>query len=177
MTSKNCPNKTCSCEYCHCPNGCTESLKRDNDESDYDERLTSLEETNIETRLLNLESKLEQLDATDSFFKVIEFNFKDKIGVDLLVESDDKPVIERLTKLENRFPNLKYESLTEIENKLTEIETGLDLVRALGSRSFHPKKPYKCPVCEGTGGVKHPLTGMIMKAVCQSCSGTGVLWG
>lgn len=43
------------------------------------------------------------------------------------------------------------------------------------------KKPYKCPVCEGTGKVSRPpwIAGNIYQWVstCQACSGSGVIWG
>lgn len=82
-------------------------------------------------------------------------------------------VIELFTK-----GDLKLES--EIDALATEINT----VRALGSRSFHPKKPHKCPVCDGSGN--HPdqsprlgckvfiETGIY---VCISCEGKGIIWG
>jgi DnaJ-class molecular chaperone len=38
------------------------------------------------------------------------------------------------------------------------------------------KVPHKCPVCEGTGGVRHPITGLIMPMKCHACEGKGILW-
>lgn len=38
------------------------------------------------------------------------------------------------------------------------------------------KLPHKCPVCEGSGGVKHPLTGLIVPAKCHACEGKGIVW-
>ena len=49
------------------------------------------------------------------------------------------------------------------------------------------KKPYKCPVCDGTGKVSRPphIAGDISEWVdsqtgpypCQACEGKGVIWG
>lgn len=37
--------------------------------------------------------------------------------------------------------------------------------------------PHKCPVCQGSGGVKHPLTGLLAPAACRACEGKGIVWG
>lgn len=38
-------------------------------------------------------------------------------------------------------------------------------------------KPHKCPICDGSGGTKHPLTGFLAASVCRSCEGKGIVWG
>ena len=47
------------------------------------------------------------------------------------------------------------------------------------------KKPYKCPVCSGTGLVSYPpgfcveywSGGTAGPWTCRACNGSGVLWG
>jgi DnaJ-class molecular chaperone len=41
-----------------------------------------------------------------------------------------------------------------------------------------PRRPYKCPVCDGTGKVwqRSDSTG-INKQPCHACKGTGIVWG
>jgi DnaJ-class molecular chaperone len=62
---------------------------------------------------------------------------------------------------------------TEIGSELTEF---LEVIKAAGvSVTLHPekpKKPFRCPVCEGKGYV---LRGT--PSNCNGCNGSGVLWG
>jgi DnaJ-class molecular chaperone len=46
-------------------------------------------------------------------------------------------------------------------------------------------QPYRCPVCFGSGLVDEALytgrathtTTMVLKVLCRSCAGTGIVWG
>ncbi len=70
-----------------------------------------------------------------------------------------------------------------LTKRVDELETGLNLVKALGSRAYHPKKPHKCPVCGGCGNdkgetIQNTNYEFAMKyAACHACEGKGIIWG
>ena len=106
--------------------------------------------------------------------KVID-QFKDFFE---MFESIDVQLNELRTHITNIENNINYEqakeliyqgaqthlSILKLESKVKDLETG-------------SRKPHKCPVCEGSGKVAHPLTGMLAAAVCQACEGKGIVWG
>jgi hypothetical protein len=93
----------------------------------------------------------------------------------------------RIKDLENRFPNLKYKSLMEIEKDIeklrNEFEQKLDVDLSKWheyyGKVFVSKKPYKCPICDGKRIDKEPLIGSggLRFDKCYSCEGRGIVWG
>lgn len=63
---------------------------------------------------------------------------------------------------------------TDFEKKL---DVDFNKWKEYFSTCRNDKKPYKCPVCSGSGGIKHPLTGLVMPAICNPCEGKGIIWG
>ncbi len=78
-----------------------------------------------------------------------------------------------------------------LKEKITALETEINTVRALGSRAYHPRKPHKCPVCEGS---QRDYFDMLLACSqypdntkldhegrryqeCRACEGKGILWG
>jgi hypothetical protein len=39
------------------------------------------------------------------------------------------------------------------------------------------KRPFACPICEGTGHFGYEPTTVPMPSLCRSCDGTGIVWG
>ena len=71
--------------------------------------------------------------------------------------------------------------LQDVERRAENSGSHISDIRAkmadLRGMCLHPTKPHKCPVCDGTGGVKHPLTSLIEPAKCHGCEGKGLVWG
>ncbi len=90
---------------------------------------------------------------------------------------------ERLTKIEEELEPYDLSEHDELIHDLVNIGAESRLIKL--ERHFSgdyqliasTKKPYKCPVCKGSGGIKHPLTGIIAPAVCGACEGKGIVWG
>ncbi len=116
----------------------------------------------------------------------IEKNIQDVVR---LRELENIQAETRLCRLESdrlgeQLDQKVWKFLTE---KVDGLETEINVVRALGSRAFHPKKPHKCPVCEGKGIISTPDTirfdiviaqsEKIGWSACHACEGKGVLWG
>lgn len=139
------------------------------DYCDYDERITDLEETNIEKRLLALE---EAAATVDPLFKMIEFNFKDKIGVDLLVENEGATLIQRIGSLECDLESI-HKSISKIEYCLNEpLKKGNQLFVQSKEKE---KQPKKCPPCDGFGKRYVGIWGTFWD--CKACEGKGIVWG
>lgn len=97
----------------------------------------------------------------------------DMINVEDRITSVD--VLGRIERLEHRYTDLtKGQHPTLLQERIEKLEKQIQDMRGL---SLHPTKPFKCPICEGLGGVKHPLTGWLVPAKCHACEGKGVLWG
>ena len=82
---------------------------------------------------------------------------------------------ERINELENLNPKcFDANIIGEIEKKIAEVERKINLV--LQEYMNYGKIPHKCPVCNGSGGVAHPLTGMLARGKCTPCQGSGIVW-
>lgn len=104
----------------------------------------------------------------------------DMINMEDRITASD--VLCRLTKLESIIqqcfdanPIAKiYERFNALEKSILEIR--IQFIDQIGDG----KKPHKCPVCEGEGVNKNKLV-LVMDGVkkpsCNSCDGTGMVWG
>lgn len=133
---------------------------------DYDERITDIENIQAESRLIKLEELAQE--------RAHLINYKSYTDL-----SDRIEKLEKENKKLRLDGNLCARDIQEdFGNKLKQIETEINIVRALGSRAFHPKRPHECPVCEGKG-----LIFLMMsiteshQAICQPCEGKGIVWG
>lgn len=91
----------------------------------------------------------EKLNLLNSLIRTIEINYLSKTHADLMVE----------------------QNMNIIHEKIDALGTEINTVRTLGSRAFHPKKPYKCPVCDGNGGFLSTEPNE-----CHACEGKGIVW-
>lgn len=66
--------------------------------------------------------------------------------------------------------------ITELEGRIKESERFQDITHAQYQKVITGKIPHKCPVCDGSAGVKHPLTGLLLPACCHACEGKGFIW-
>ncbi len=85
---------------------------------------------------------------------------------------------QRLNKLEElakeRAHLINYKSYLDLADRITKLESHFS-----GDYQLIASKltPHKCPVCDGAGGIKHPLTGLVAPATCHGCEGKGIVWG
>lgn len=167
-------------------------IKKDHDNwlNEHDNRLDG-----IEQRLLKLESHYYSdgdISAIHGCIRNIEKNME-------YDEHQVKRLEERLNNLEEQAAihktnlNRKWDANTELSQRLTEVETELNTVRALGSRAYHPRKPHKCPVCDGSGfsaTIRKANDGFEVHGIlvekdetfmhtenCTPCQGKGIVWG
>lgn len=120
--------------------------------------------------------------------KIIDTNDLDE-RVDGLENIQAEP---RLIKLEEMMADrLDPTAFVILKEKITVLETEINTVRALGSCAYHPKRPHKCPVCEGSqrdyfdmllvcsqypDNTKLDQEGRRYQE-CRACEGKGILWG
>lgn len=118
-----------------------------------------------------------------------------------------KILVEKVEKLEDKIEEIKYyfeqqdlqnKINAEICNRLEKLElymaiedriTASDILCRLNelekfdelqSRDNKLSKPYKCPVCEGTGiaSMRCEIKGLpITPEYCHGCKGKGIIWG
>lgn len=79
---------------------------------------------------------------------------------------------ERIEKLESFVTVMQCNIEMAIEKKIRNVHVRID---DLEETNKHIRD--KCPVCDGSGGVKHPLTGLLVPATCYACEGKGIVWG
>lgn len=132
--------------------------------------------TDYENHKCTAEFKMNTFD-NDNFVKEMEERRKEQPHPGLMeipVAKNFDIVYARLARLE-AFADKYSSNLKDSIDKLN-----LELVKNCYD-PFQPipsnLKPHKCPVCQGSGGVKHPLTGLLVPAECHSCEGKGIVWG
>ncbi len=88
-------------------------------------------------------------------------------------------MIERIIALERALENYRQykTSIEDLETDVMYLKQRLDAYEKRVIWAKYCKSPHKCPVCDGSGGVKHPLTGLIEPAKCHVCEGKGIVWG
>lgn len=159
-------------------------------------------------RVSDMQGKVEQswelnYKSDDNLSKRINDTIKEFVKSDNLLENDIIKLQFRIDYLEGmakasteaegvlfkRIEKLESSQLTQqldpqvwkfITERIDGLETEINTVRALGSRAFHPKKPHKCPVCDGLGVncVVGEIRGLPIKSnQCHGCEGKGYLWG
>jgi DNA repair exonuclease SbcCD ATPase subunit len=107
----------------------------------------------------------------------------------------DKEISKRIDDIENGLINRvgilgkALHDFSELSIRMDQLETELNTVRTLGSRAYHPKKPHKCPVCNGQGkfltqsALLEPFEKRIIDSagrhftLCNGCEGKGIVWG
>lgn len=73
---------------------------------------------------------------------------------------------------------------SELSRRLDSMEIQVNIMKALGYKQLHPKRPHKCPVCDGFGSpliksdecVSGPRKHYVAINPCHACEGKGVLW-
>lgn len=109
-------------------------------------------------------------------------------------EGDISALIGQVDSLNNNWGHVSHQAdrLDKIVNALNEriheVELLVNAVRDSYNNLCAPslrKEPYKCPVCCGDGSIPHKVPdemtadhkGFVMKIVCHSCEGKGIIWG
>lgn len=118
------------------------------------------------------------------------------INYENISEEDYKKLSEQIKELETKLNIEKNKNLSELEQnklkhqldpqvwkfvteRLDKLETEINVLRYLRSIEHDPKKPHKCPVCEGSERYKFtPSRGDSEITIeCKSCEGKGIVWG
>jgi hypothetical protein len=130
-----------------------------------------------------LDKRIEKLEGITDFKKLEEciFNGAQTHLSILKCESEIKKL--ESNQLDPQICNIISERLDRLEK---EINSHWHLLSDL-SPKLDPKKPYKCPVCDGEGKSKFRLIsqtsndeGTIKALVpddCHACKGKGIIWG
>lgn len=89
----------------------------------------------------------------------------------------------------NKDRSLFRRKISDLENKLKELERFQDITDSQYKMLIKNKKPHKCPVCYGEGknqtqsAVCEPFEKRIIDSLgrhfteCKSCDGKGIVWG
>jgi len=128
--------------------------------------------TALNTRIEALhEFKLRQCNENKENKKRID-NFYNAHGLSDMINNESNQKLEkRIEEIESSHNGLTqsiFHRLKKIEDKFAYFMQNYPL---------NEKKPHQCPVCDGNGGVPHPLTGLLAPATCCSCKGQGIVWG
>jgi hypothetical protein len=110
----------------------------------------------------------------------------ERLGTDINLRKIHNATEILIENFNNRLSNLEKEHCTfakqtselmlDNEERIDGLEAEINIVRALGSRAFHPKKPHKCPVCDGNCMRLNPLSEIPINVDCTVCEGKGVVW-
>ena len=106
------------------------------------------------------------------------------------INETEKLYKEAIDKLYERIAQLEMDRNSQ-KDKIDILETEINIVRSLGSRAFHPKKPQRCPVCQGTQrdyfDVLFPYSEYPQETKldnqgrhysdCRACDAKGIVWG
>lgn len=85
--------------------------------------------------------------------------------------------IDENRKISRRVDEIQNDQAKVINNcvdRINVLQTEINTIRALGSGADHPKKPHKCPICDGRGQVQLEI---LKISFCLSCDGKGIIWG
>ena len=141
--------------------GCSKCYSESNEESEYSLVIQSMKQTiemwqkgcevlisDLQGRIKDIEYRLEHIIALPS-----ELDIRLQDVERQLDKSQDYDVEfqKRLDKLDSDRlgQELDPKVWKLVTERIDELESQLNIVRALGSRAYHPKKPHKCPVCDG----------------------------
>lgn len=95
--------------------------------------------------------------------KAIKFGCMQCISGEISLSQDE--IARKLSRILKR--------LEELEGSVKELKRFQDITH----HEYHTmSRPHQCPVCDGSGGVKHPLTGLVVPASCHACDGKGLVW-
>ncbi len=152
---------------------------------DYHLRIEKLESLVKPFESPELYKRIERLETTNRIWFEDPEMIKRLEAVEQLIEHTQEGIgkcFELIEKLEaSGFPDMKNELICfkQQRNELLKRIRELERIIAEHSKTLCPDNiaPFKCPVCEGTGGVKHPLTGLLAPATCHACEGVGIVWG
>lgn len=88
---------------------------------------------------------------------------------------DELEIIKDFNTETQKGFNRLSERIEMSEKTISEL---VDKIAEIGNHYYREKQtPHKCPVCEGSGGIAHPLVGSLALVVCKSCKGEGIIWG
>jgi len=84
-----------------------------------------------------------------------------------------RPDIQKISRRVDQLENSEIQHFKNYKKWIEELETEINIVRALGSRADHSKEPHKCPVCDGE---VDRVDNKGNHFGCESCE-KGIVWG
>lgn len=127
--------------------------------------------SNIMKRILAIEEKISE-----------KYAHPDVIGSLERLEKENKSLYDSLYLTDQRSEELSC----RINSKLQELSTRINELNVmyqsiLNELPVYPKKPHKCPVCDGIGMVKSYMGIKDISGCagfeCNACEGKGIVWG
>lgn len=119
-------------------------------------------------------NKLQQIDLNKRAEKKFE-ELENKIDCEIEIRKDFIELIGvRIVRVED-FQDVDFNKLRKRIDKIEDLQNGMLHTPNLVWTKYC-KAPFKCPVCDGSGKVQHPIYGLLM-CECDACQSKGIVWG